>query len=129
MGLSYQRVALAAAWLVLLGHAATLAEPKGFLQGRLQIISPSEVGLAETASPAAPDYAKYPLIILTQSGEVVTRVTADTKGEYHAALPPGHYILDARGRNKGHLRVRPQPFTVLANQTTKADLTIDTGVR
>jgi hypothetical protein len=129
MGLSSERVVLTAALCVLLGPAATLAKPKGFLEGHLQIISPSEVHLAETASPAAPDYAKFPLIILTQSGEVVIQIIADTKGNYHAALRPGNYILDAKGRNKGHLRAKPQPFNVLANQITKVDLTIDTGVR
>jgi len=129
MGLFSGRVVLAAALWALLGHAAILAEPKGSLQGHLQIISPSEIDLAETGTPAAPDYAKFPLIILTQSGKVVTEIVPDTKGNYHAALLPGNYILDAKGRNKGHLRVKPQPFSVLANQTTKVDLTIDTGVR
>ena len=30
---------------------------------------------------------------------------------------------------KGHVRATPQPFTIIANQTVRVDMAIDTGIR
>jgi hypothetical protein len=46
-------------------------------------------------------------------------------------------ILDATARKravviaapKGHVRARPQPFTVNSKQTVHVDMSIDTGIR
>lgn len=79
---------------------------------------------------SVPNYADFPLIILTQAREKeVARVTADAKGNYRIALSPGDYILDVQGRVRGHLRAKPEPFTVVSNKTVRVDMTIDTGVR
>lgn len=105
----------------------------GFVEGHLKIISPKEVELAdETPSKiAAATYVDYPLIILSHDGKKeIARVTADENGNYRVALPPGDYILDVQGRPpKGHVRAKPQPFTVASNQTVHVDMNIDTGVR
>ena len=79
----------------------------------------------------AENYAEHPLIILSQDGKKeIARVTADENGKYRVALPPGDYILDVQGRRpKGHVRAKPQPFTVASNQTVRVDMNIDTGVR
>jgi uncharacterized surface anchored protein len=71
------------------------------------------------------------LIILSHDGKKeIARVTADENGKYRVALPPGDYILDVQGRPpKGHVRAKPQPFTVVSNQTVHVDLNIDTGIR
>ena len=109
------------------------ASPQGFLEGHLKIISPREVELADATPPkiTAENYADYPLIILSRDRKTeVARVTADETGKYRVALPPGDYILDAQGRPpKGHVRAKPQPFTVASNQTVHVDMNIDTGVR
>ena len=79
----------------------------------------------------AENYADYPLIILSRDGEKeIARVTADENGKYRVALPPGDYVLDVQGRRpKGHVRAKPQPFTIVSNQTVRVDMGIDTGVR
>ena len=92
-----------------------------------------EVELAE-ASPTggtAENYAEYPLIILSKAGQKeVSRFTADQDGNYRVSLPPGDYILDVQGRKpKGHLRAKPQPFTIAAGRTVRVDMNIDTGIR
>jgi hypothetical protein len=121
-------------FLILAGDTVSLnAEPPGLLEGHLKILSLKEVELAE-ASPSeakAENYAEYPLVILSRDGgKEVARVTADKNGNYHVSLPPGDYILDVQGRQpKGHLRARPQPFTIVSNQTVHIDMNIDTGVR
>ncbi len=49
---------------------------------------------------------------------------------YRVALPLSDYILDAQGRPpKGHVRAKPQRFTVASNQTVHVDMSIDTGIR
>jgi hypothetical protein len=118
--------------LLLAGTASLSAAPMGFVEGHLKIISPKEVELAdETPSKiAAATYVDYPLIILSHDGKKeIARVTADENGNYRVALPPGDYILDVQGRPpKGHVRAKPQPFTVASNQTVHVDMNIDTGV-
>ena len=115
------------------GTASLNAEPPGSLEGHLKILSLKEVELAE-ASPSkgtAENYAVYPLIILSKAGQKeVAQVVADRNGNYRVSLPPGDYTLDVQGRKpKGHLRAKPQPFTVISNQTVRVDMSIDTGIR
>ena len=75
-------------------------------------------------------YAEYPLVILTEDKKKeVARFTADGKGNYHVAVPPGFYILDVQDRARKHVRAHPQPFTVVSNQTVRIDMDMDTGVR
>jgi hypothetical protein len=126
---------LISAWasLLLTAAASIDAAPTGFVEGHLKIISPKEVELAdETAFKiTAENYADCPLIILSHDGKKeITRVTADKNGNYRVALPPGDYVLDVPGRRpKGHVRAKPQPFTVASNQTVHVDMNVDTGVR
>jgi hypothetical protein len=107
-------------------------EPPGFVEGHLKILSSKEVELADGSAPAitAQNYDQYPLIILSQDGKKeIARVTADGNGNYRAALPPGNYVLDVQGRARGHVRAKPQRFTVISNQTVRVDMDVDTGVR
>ena len=108
------------------------AAAPGFVKGHLKIVSPKEVDLADGKPPAitSESYAEYPLIILSKDGKnEVAPITADGNGNYHAALPPGDYVLDVQRRAPGHVRAKPQRFTVVSNQTVRVDMDIDTGVR
>jgi hypothetical protein len=108
------------------------AAPQGFLDGHLKIISLKEVELAggTPSKMTAGNYADYPLIIRSRDGEnEIARATADENGNYRVALPAGDYILDVQGRAPGHVRAKPQPFTIISNQTAHVDMNIDTGVR
>jgi hypothetical protein len=119
-------------FLILTGAASSNALPPGVMEGHLKIFSPKEAELAE-ASPSkgtAENYAKYPLIILDKAGQKeIARVTADSDGNYRVALPAGDYILDVQGRAPKRVRAKPQPFTVVSNQTIRVDMDVDTGVR
>jgi hypothetical protein len=121
-------------FLIFAGTSYVSAAPQGFLEGHLKIMSGREVELAGQTPPAkfeAANYADYPLVILSQDGKTeIARVAADGNGNYRLALPPGDYILDVQGRPpKGHLRAKPQPFTVTSNQIARVDMDIDTGIR
>jgi hypothetical protein len=112
--------------------SGTATELPGFVEGHLKIISVRGVELADGNAPAitAENYAQYPLIILSQGGKKeIARVTADGNGNYRTALPPGDYVLDVQGRSRGHVRAKPQRFTIISNQTVRVDMDVDTGVR
>jgi len=73
-------------------------------------------------------YAEHLATRLHQNGCDVRLVGGN--GNYRIALPPGDYILDVQGRlPKGHVRAKPQRFTVVSNQTVRIDMDIDTGIR
>jgi len=123
-----------ATYLATAASALTAAEPQGFVEGHLKIISFKEVELAGAplSKSEAISYVEYPLVVLDKAGrKQITRFTADEKGNYHIALPPGDYILDLEGRGpgRGGPRAKPQPFTIVSNQTAYVDMTIDTHVR
>ena len=124
---------LSCLFLVPIGCLASDNAAPGFLEGRLRILSFKDVELAEGNQPkfSGGNYAEYPLIILSQDGKrEIARVTADGNGNYRLALPPGDYILDVQGRPpRGHVRAKPQRFTVASNQTARVDMDIDTGIR
>jgi len=108
------------------------ATPTGFLEGHLKIISPREVELADgtPSQTSAENHADYPLVILSRDQQKeVAPVTVDENGNYRIALPPGDYILDVQNRRRRHARATPLPFTIVANQTVRVDIGIDTGVR
>ena len=117
---------------VLAGTTSINAAAPGFVEGHLKIVSSKEVDLADGTPPAitSESYAEYPLIILSKDGKnEVSRITADENGNYRIALPPGDYVLDVENRRRRHVRATPQPFTIVANQTVRIDMAIDTGVR
>src|SRR5207248_7218454 len=117
-------------FLILLGTVSSNATPQGFLEGQLKMLTRSPVKLANknTAAVAAKNYADYPLIILSRAyKKEITRVTADRDGNYRVALPPGDYILDVQRHESGNLRAKPQPFTIVAGQIVRVDMTIVAG--
>jgi hypothetical protein len=120
--------------IFLLAFSASLhAAEQGFLEGHLKII----FGMAAQSSDDMPrpeiapeSYAEYPLVVLSQDGKKeVARLTADEDGNYRIALPPGAYILDIQNRAAKRLRARPQPFTVVSDQTVRVDMNVNTGIR
>jgi len=116
-------------FLVLAGSATSSdALPSGVMEGHLKILSskPVDLGDENAATVTAENYADYPLLILSRDGQKeIARITADTNGNYRAVLPPGDYVLDVQGRTRGHVRAKPQRFTVVSNQTVRVDMNID----
>jgi hypothetical protein len=107
------------------------AEP-GFLEGHLKIVSLKSVERddAGASKGTAVDYAAHPLLILSKDGKTKVReVTADKDGNYRVSLPPGDYVLDAKGRAPKRVRTKPKSFTIISSQTVRVDLDLDTGIR
>ena len=131
--MSVKYVVLALGIFLLAFSSSLKAAEQGFLEGHLKII----LGMAAQASDDMPrseiapeSYAEYPLVVLSQDGKKeVARLTADEDGNYRIILPPGNYILDVQDRAAKRLRARPQPFTVVSNQTVRVDMNINRGIR
>ena len=114
------------------GIRADDAVSPGFLEGHLKIVSPQPVQVAEAGPSKGTTavYAEYPLVVLRGKGQKeIARVTADEDGNYRVALPPGDYVLDAKGRAPGHVRATPVRFSVVSNQSVHVDFELDTGIR
>jgi hypothetical protein len=115
--------------------AATMciaSDDNGQLIGHLRILSLKEVDRAGESpeKPFAKNYSDYPLVVLSEDGKKeIAHFAADEDGNYHIALAPGTYLLDVQRRGHGHVRARPQHFTIVPNQTVTVDFDIDTGVR
>ena len=126
-------VATAGIFLMLAGTPSIKAAPQGFMEGHLKIVVIRAVEPDNIPPPA--NYAEYPLIILTQEGKrEITRLSADKSGNYRVALPPATYILrvqerSAEERAAERIHANPQPFTVVANQTVRVDMTIFIGAK
>jgi len=119
-------------FLAVIGCLASDNAALGFLEGRLRILAFKDVELAEENRPKFSDgnYTDYPLVILSRGGKnEIARITADENGNYRVALPPGDYLLDVQDRRHRRVRVAPQSFTVVANETVHVDMSIDTGIR
>ena len=112
-----------------LAGSPTLSDalPSGVMEGHLKILSPRAFDLGdENAATVMPEnYGEYSLLVLSKHDrKEVARVTADENGNYHAALPPGDYVLEVQRRPRKHLRWKAQPFTVVSNRTVRVDMDI-----
>ena len=98
----------------------------------MTIVSLKGVELAD-GSPSkgtADSYAAYPLLVLSKDGKKeIRQVIADNDGNYRVSLPPGDYVLDAKGRAPKRIRAKPKKFTVVSNETVRVDFELDTGIR
>jgi len=128
---SFLKNVIVAASLGLVGIAPSKALPPGFMEGHLKIV---RLGAAEASDDmprqaVAPEtYAKYPLVVLSQeNNKQIARVTADHQGNYRVPLPPGNYIFDVQDRVRKRVRTRPQPFSVVSNQTVRVDMNVVIG--
>ena len=123
----------ACVFFILASTESINAAPEGFLEGHLMIVSPRAVEPSDNMprTAVAPEtYAEYPLIILSQDGEKeIAHITPDENGKYRVALSAGAYILDVKDRAAKRIRAKPQPFTVVSNQTVRVDMNIFTGFR
>jgi hypothetical protein len=119
--------------LILTCTVSSNAAAPGFMEGHLKIVSLGAVEHSDemprqTVTPE--QYAEFPLIVLSQDGKSeIARVTADENGNYRVTLPPGDYILDVQGRAAKRLRAKPQPFSVVSNQTVHVDMNVIIGFR
>ena len=104
----------------------------GYLEGRASIgpLQPVErVGVpAPTPSPAACS-ARGLVVFDAQTGAEVTRFDLASDCTYRVALSPGTYRVELQRRGIDSSKDLPQTVTISTGQTTRLDISIDTGIR
>ena len=116
------------------GATATAASSSamGYLEGRASIgpLQPVErVGVpAPTPSPAACT-ARGLVVFGAQTGWEVTRFDLASDCTYRVALSPGTYRVELQRRGIDRSKDLPQTVTISAGQTSRLDISIDTGIR
>jgi hypothetical protein len=108
-----------------------MAAPEGIMEGHLKIVSPRVVEPSDNMprpSFAPASYSKFSLIVLTRAAKKeIAHLPVAQDGSYRISLPPGDYILDLQDRAAKRIHAKPQPFTVVSNQSVRVDLTIFVG--
>ena len=111
-------------WFAAEGQAGTAVAP-GFLEGRLKVhvSGGAELADADESKAASVDYAEYSMVVLRKDNrEEIAQVTADKNGHYRIPLPPGHYLLELKGRSRKRIQAEQRFFTVVSQQTARVDM-------
>lgn len=117
---------------VLVVGLAGCRKEEGWLGGRVTIgpLAPvAQAGAAEpTADPAV--YAARQVVVFdAKSGAEVLRAGIDTSGQYRVALPVGSYVVDINHAGIDTASGLPLTVEIRANEETRVDIAIDTGIR
>jgi hypothetical protein len=104
----------------------------GYLEGRASIgpMQPVErVGVpAPTPSPAACT-TRGLVAFDAQTGAEATRFDLASDCTYRVALPAGTYRVELQRRGIDRSKDLPQTVTISPDETTRLDISIDTGIR
>jgi len=116
------------------GLVATPAptSPMGYLGGQVAIgpLQPVErVGVPPPTPSPAVCTARGLVVYQTDTGAEATRFPLEPDCSYRVALPPGSYRVELDRRGIDFSRDLPRVVTIAAGQTTRLDLSIDTGIR
>jgi hypothetical protein len=117
---------------------------EGTLMGPITIgpICPSEsVPPRPECQPTPAVYAAHPVSVYEENlatacspigcnkGRLVTTLVPDAQGKFSTSLPQSRYIIDVEHQALGGVQGAPAEIIIMAGQTTKADISIDTGIR
>ena len=123
-------IALLLIALVLATGCTTNAPPaqNGTLEGHITIgpICPVETNPPNPdCEPSEQTYAAYKIGVFSVTGEKITEFNGDRYGNYKVELPEGRYRLNQLG---GLLKYSAE-IEIVANETRRVDIDIDTGIR
>ena len=80
-------------------------------------------------TPAPEVYAGRQIVVFSGSGREIARVQIDGQGNYRLALPAGSYRVDINHAGIDSAAGLPAEVEILAGQTSRLDVDIDTGIR
>jgi len=106
--------------------------PMGYLEGRASIgpLQPVErVGVPPPTPSPATCTARGLVMFDSQSGAEAARFDLGPDCTYRVALPPGTYRVELQRRGIDISKDLPRTVAILSGQTTRLDISIDTGIR
>ena len=80
-------------------------------------------------TPAPEVYAGRQIVVFSSSGREMARIQIDGQGNYRVALPAGSYRIDINHAGIDSAAGLPAEVEILAGQTSRLDVDIDTGIR
>ena len=118
--------------MLLLASCAPPPLETGVLQGHVTIgplVPVVQEGVPEP-TPAPEVYASRQIVIYASDGRTeVTRVQIDAQGNYRVTLPVGTYVVDINHVGIDRGIELPATVKIEAQEVTRLDVAIDTGVR
>ena len=95
-----------------------------------EVLSAADGEHALTIFDAQPiDLVLLDYLMPGMDGSAVAEFTTDDQGKFRVSLPPGHYSVTKKNRQKGIGRYGPFDIDVVAGQMTKVEWQCDTGMR
>ena len=82
-----------------------------------------------TEEQLAAAYAARTISVFTPRGDLVARITPDPHTGYSIGLRAGTYTVDIPRNGIGGGKDLPATVIIRANETTRLDISIDTGIR
>jgi hypothetical protein len=116
----------------LLACCAPPPKETGILQGHVTIgpLVPVVREGEPEPTPAPEVYASRQIVIYAADGQTeVTRVQIDGQGNYQVGLPVGTYVVDINRAGIDRGIGLPATVQIEANEVTRLDVDIDTGIR
>jgi hypothetical protein len=119
-------------FLLFLAACSSVPRATGELNGHVSIgpLTPvQQVGVPEpTAAPEV--YASRQIVIYAEDGKTeVAKVAINSKGDYQVTLAVGTYWVDINHLGMDRGIGLPQKVKIPSGQTTRLDISIDTGIR
>ena len=104
----------------------------GVLEGKVSIgplVPVVQEGVSEP-TPAPEVYAARQIVIYSKNGKKeITKVPINTDGTYRIELATGEYMVDINRIGIDFSKDLPVIVEIVANQTYRLDIDIDTGIR
>lgn len=126
-----RRLGAAVLLFVVIRVAVAGSSSTGILEGQVQILRSGGANLSDDTSARkekAP-YSGAPLVVLSKDGKTeVSQILPDSDGRFHVNLPAGDYVLRLKQHGRGRLRAEARPFTIVAGQTVRVDMTVESAV-
>jgi hypothetical protein len=106
--------------------------PTGYLEGQVAIgpLQPVErVGVPPPTPSPAVCTARGLVVYQADTGAEAARFALEPDCTYRVALPAGNYRVELDRRGIDFSKDLPRVVTIASGQTTRLDLSIDTGIR
>ena len=87
------------------------------------------IGVPTPTPPPAACTGRGLVILTADTGAEVQRIAFGADCTYRVSLPPGSYRVELDRRGIDTSRDLPRTVTIQAGQTTRLDVSIDTGIR
>ncbi len=118
--------------LIILFSACSNSESRGLLKGTVNIgpLCPVEsIPLQPECIPTEKTFQAFPVAIYSSDKKtIISRISPSANSSYETELPEGNYVVDLENPHPFGKSL-PATVEIRKNETTRLDISIDTGIR